>query len=336
MASAKEFKQLFIIPFMDLLLLCLVILSFLLSLVFVRLTINYHMNCGIADVNYARKDDKKIALAGGIGLVIPLWISSLIAIYFFGFIFEIVSIALLVTVFALIGYIDDRNPKFLKKSLGWKVRALPMAVAALIFAGVFSFNPLFLWIIPLALFVAGFASLINTFEGLNCWGVGTGTIILIFISIYFFVAASPMLFYALILTAISFGLVIFNKYPAKTLPGDSGTLFIGSSIVGVTLASADVRLIILVILFFIPALIDFFVLKIISNPKDISQSKSRPYKILGDGRLTIPDGKATIDFAKLLMKKFGPMHEGEVVALIWLIVVINCSFWFLLFTLFIF
>jgi UDP-N-acetylglucosamine--dolichyl-phosphate N-acetylglucosaminephosphotransferase len=307
--------------------LILVFLAFVISLVSVKLFIGYHVRKGIADVNYTRKDEKKITLAGGFGLIIPLWIFSISFIYFFGFIFEIMSICILVTIFTIIGYIDDRNPKYSKKALGWKVRALPLAITALVFAYLFSFEPIFLWVIPLALFVAGFSSLINTFEGLNGWGVGTGNIILFFITIYLFVIANPLAMYCLVLAAIVLGLTMFNKYPARTLPGDSGTLFVGSSIVGITLAVQNLELLIFVMLCFIPNIIDFFILKMISNPKNTSQSGSKPYKILADGKLGVPKGKVTIDFAKLIIKIFGPLREGQIVAIIWTIVVINCGFW---------
>ena len=312
---------------MDLLLGAFILFTFIVGILSVKMLIGYHQRKGIADVNYARADSKKIALAGGIGLVVPLWISSLLFIHLYGYLFEVLGVAILVSAFAIIGYIDDRNPKYSKKALGWKIRALPLAITSLLFAFFFSFEPIFLWIIPLTLFVSGFTSLVNTFEGLNGWGIGTGTIILFFISVYLYISWNPLFVFGLILTTIALALLWFNKFPAKTLPGDSGTLFIGSSIVGLTLIANDLLLILLVVLFFIPALIDFFILKMISNSKNMSQSNGKPYKILKNGKLTLPKGKVTMDFAKLLMKIFGPLYEWQVVLLIWGIVIINCTFW---------
>jgi hypothetical protein len=73
-------------------------------------------------------------------------------------------------------------------------------------------------------------------------------------------------------------------------------------------------------------LIDFFLLKLISNRKDLSQQKFRPYKLLEDGRLGIPDypdKKVRYDFAKLILRIFGPLKEWQIVLVIWLVVLIN-------------
>jgi hypothetical protein len=87
------------------------------------------------------------------------------------------------------------------------------------------------------------------------------------------------------------------------------------------------------LLFFLPHIIDLL-MKAITNPKDASQHKMRPYKLLADGRLAIPDypdGKIRYDFAKLLFKIFGPLREWQVVAIIWCIVILNCLVWVIVF-----
>ena len=41
-----------------------------------------------------------------------------------------------------------------------------------------------------------------------------------------------------------------------------------------------------------------------------------------------PEGKATWDFGKAMVKLFGPRKEQEIVALAWLAVGVNGLFWF--------
>ena len=68
----------------------------------------------------------------------------------------------------------------------------------------------------------------------------------------------------------------------------------------------------------------------ITNTKDVSQSKVKPYA-LKDGKIAIPkyEGKARYDFAKLIVKIFGPLEEWKIAIVIWLAVIVNCSFWIL-------
>jgi UDP-N-acetylglucosamine--dolichyl-phosphate N-acetylglucosaminephosphotransferase len=129
------------------------------------------------------------------------------------------------------------------------------------------------------------------------------------------------------------GLLVFNIYPARMFPGDSGTLLIGGSIACLVILNQNMWLMLLTLLFFLPHAIDFFALKMMTNRQDMSQSKSLPYALGRDNRLRIPaeGGRARYDFAKMLIKIFGPMPEWLVVAAIWLIVACNCAFWAILF-----
>jgi hypothetical protein len=93
--------------------------------------------------------------------------------------------------------------------------------------------------------------------------------------------------------------------------------------------------VIFVFLCFLPHMVDFFLLKMVTNRKDASQHRQRPYKLLSSGRLTIPDypdKKERLDFAKLMMKIFGPLYEWEAVVIIWCIVLLNAFFWMNVFT----
>jgi hypothetical protein len=79
-------------------------------------------------------------------------------------------------------------------------------------------------------------------------------------------------------------------------------------------------------------------LKMITNRDDATQQKQRPYKLLSNGKLTIPDyaGSTKFDFAKLMMKLFGDRFEWQIVSIIWIIVIINSLFWTAIFVSFVF
>jgi len=302
--------------------------AFVIGLISIFLLVRFHAKKKLLALNYARKKKVLIVIGGGFGMVAPLWIFCVAFAIISGITFQTTALMLLVTAFAIIGYIDDRKPKFIYgKGLGWKIRALPIAIISLLFAYFFAPQPQLLWLIPIALFVAGITSFTNTFEGLNGWGIGSGFIMLAFISSILALHNNPLSTLGFALTGIVLAFLMFNKYPAKSLPGDSGTLFVGSSIAALTLVSGEFWLIVLCVAFHLFHFIDFFALKMYSNSKDLSQSKQLPYKVLADERLTIPKGKITIDFAKLLFKIFGPLREWQVVLIIWVIVAANAIFW---------
>ena len=192
--------------------------------------------------------------------------------------------------------------------------------------------------ILLALFFAGLASFSNTFEGLNGWTIGTSFIISLALAIVAMKIGYLNSFLFVGLSAIILALLIFNKFPAKAFPGDSGTLFIGAAIAGLSLFTQNFLFVIFAFLLFIPHIIDFFFLKMLTNRSDASQHKQRPYKLLASGKLTIPDyiGKTKYDFAKLVMKIFGPRYEWQIVLIIWGIVIINTFVWSYVFFEFIF
>ncbi len=283
--------------------------------------------CTGIDINKAEK--KEIPESAGIALLVPFFI-AIIFLQFTGTAQNLFPFAALATIFALVGFFDDKKHKFKSKPVPWLARATPIAAASLVYAAMFS--PNIFWIIPLALFVAGTASLQNTFAGLNGWEVGSGLIISIFVS--FILTGSPYFLAAVSLSAMMLALLWFNAFPAKVFPGDSGTLFIGSAISGLMVLTKDAGLIALSFLFFLPHMVDFFLLKLTTNRADPTQQKIRPYKLLQNNQLAIPDypeKKTRYDFAKLLIKMFGPMKEQKIVLIIWAVVIANGLIWLAVF-----
>ncbi len=308
----------------------LLIFSSVLGFLFVFLYRKVNENRRIAigmDIN--KPSLPEISEGTGIALLPALWLSVL-ALFLHTQSIAPIAWGLLASIFSVIGFLDDMKPKFVKPFLGWKVRAVPIAVASLGFA--FFFAPSILWVVPLALFVAGIASFQNTFAGLNGWQAGSGLIIASFTLLL--MQGTILYGMAVILAGLIVAFLAWNIYPAKALEGDAGTLFFGSGIAGLAVLNGNPLHFFLVFLFFLPHMVDFFALKLLTNAKDASQSKTRPYKILSDGRIGMPDSASGYDFAKLLIRVFGPMKEWKIVSLIWAVVFLNCAFWFSVFMLF--
>jgi UDP-N-acetylglucosamine--dolichyl-phosphate N-acetylglucosaminephosphotransferase len=297
-----------------------------------------------ASVFFAAKKMKKMKVLGkdinkqkeiflpeatGIALLVPLWIGIFIIIAFENFNTGFFVLGLAVSGYSIIGLLDDLKKKY-RGSLSWKARAIPVCLFSLAFS--FLFAPHWALAPLLAAYIVGLAALQNTFAGLNGWEVGSGFIISCFVAIL--LVTTQFFLLAIVFSAAILGLLFWNFFPAKVFPGDSGTLLMGGMIGTMLVLTANMLLMATVFMFYLPHLIDFFALKLRTNKKDLSQKAILPYAILENGKLGIsnyPDKKERLDFAKLIIKIFGPMKEWQIVAIIWLIVFLNCLFWFLAF-----
>ncbi len=121
----------------------------------------------------------------------------------------------------------------------------------------------FLWIysfilIPLA--YLGCISGANALEGFNGIATGGFTIIFSFLTIMFLLKQNILLaFISLIAATISFTAYLYNKFPAKYLPGDSTTFFFGSLFCTLIILG---KLEFYGIIIFLPWIIDVVVYKI--------------------------------------------------------------------------
>ncbi len=307
-------------------------IAFIASVVTVLLVARENKKRGMTGVDVNKADKRELPEGVGISLIAPMWIAialfNLLVAENTGF----VAFGLTVSVLSIVGFLDDRKQKFKVRTVSWQSRAVIVSLVCMMFAMFYAPSPTVLWLIPFAAFVGILASFENTFAGLNGWEVGSGLIIALFVTLLLNPTGAMPIGIALVASIL--GLLIFNMYPARVFPGDSGTLFIGSSIACIVILNQDIFLMLLTALFFLPHAVDFFALKFLTNRQDMSQSKRLPYALNRDGKLTIPkypNHKPRYDFAKLLLKIFGPMPEWLVVALTWAIVIVNCSFWVLLF-----
>lgn len=285
------------------------------------------INRKIVGIDINKLSQPKIPESTGVALLLPLWVVLGIMLWQ-SFSLELLAFGLMVSGFAIIGFLDDTKTKWKSKVMPWMTRALPIAIISLAFAGIAMAD--LLWVVPVALFIAALASFQNTFAGLNGWQGGSGLIIALAVSVL--LAGTGLETLSLALAAIILGFLAWNRYPCRVLEGDSGTLLIGSSIAGIIALTGRIELMAFSLLFYLPHMVDFFLLKMLTNRKDPSQHSLRPYRLLKDERLTIPeypDGKARYDFAKFVIRVFGPLREWQIVAAIWIVVALNCILWLL-------
>jgi len=305
------------------------ICAFLVSVVFVYAYILLNKKKGFLTGVDINKENKPVVPESG-GIPVLFSLGFLLAGFSLGsaimFTTENLAWLLLVALFAAIGVLDDSKHKFMSKATPWPLRALPIAAISLGFALAFT-QDLFL-VLAGGLFIAALASFHNTFAGLNGWEVGSSFIISMFVA--YLLLGSPYFLVAVLLAGGTLALLVFNVYPAKIFPGDSGTMLLGSGLAGLVLLNNDIKTTLVVCLFYVPHLIDFFALKLLTNRMDVSQASTKPY-VLKNNRIAIPayKGKTRYDFAKLVVKLFGPMKEKKIVLIIWIVVLVNCSFWIL-------
>lgn len=165
--------------------------------------------------------------------------------------------------------------------------------------------------IPLG--IVGATATFNFLEGYNGLGASQGILILSALSVATFLTGSSWLsLICLIMVAGLLGFYLFNKYPAKVLPGDVMTYSVGAMIASVAILGNIEKI---AVWFFVPYIIEFF-LK--SRGKYKKQSIA---KLNEKGGLDMPYKKfyGLEHIAIYILKKFkkeGEVHEREVVYLI--------------------
>ncbi len=306
------------------------VVAFLISWIGLLFWKNYAKKIRMVGIDINKLKQPEIAESGGTVVLVALIASLVIYSVINGESqFNLIKFVALVAIVGLVGLWDDTTKKLSLggKALSWKKRAIIMAIACLTwsFLTITSLSA----IILTAAFLILILSLQNTFAGLNGWEVGSGLILSIVAA--YLSLSTPYFPIAVILIGVVLGLFLWNAFPAKIFPGDCGTYVIGSSLAVLFILTKNE---LLGVFLFLPHLIDFFLLKMITNPNDASQKKQRPYKLLKDERLDLQEsikGKRRFDFAKLIIKIFGPLKEYQITIIILSIVIINSLFWLFMF-----
>lgn len=223
-------------------LIILFVISFLITYFIIPFVIKFTRSKGWVGIDIHKIDKPEVAESGGISIVIGLCISLIIMLVMFPKIInEILVILLTIVCAAIIGLIDDR-----KKLSSIKKIILTIIIGGPIFIlnfsnfinvdsptipilGMLRLN--FIYPLVLPVIIAVTTNTVNMLEGYNGEGSGTCLIAVIFMFLAGLIWNSAQaVIYSVPFIAILLAFFLYNKYPAKTFPGDVGTLTIGAMI----------------------------------------------------------------------------------------------------------
>ncbi|XRO74933.1 MraY family glycosyltransferase [Methanocaldococcus sp. 28A] len=246
-----------------------------------------------------KKEKVKVPEMGGLAVLF----SNVLFIPFINPIF-----VLPIIVAGLIGVIDDIV------KLSPKEKLALLFISGLIIGFIFynNFNINLIEILFIALGIMIFSNLTNMLAGFNGLEIGMGIIASISLAVVLFLDNYTVGFLsALIFSASYFGLLIFNKYPAKLFPGDVGTLPIGAFLAVLAVIYKEYIPFLIIML---PYLIDA-TLKYLSAGV-MSRDEHKPTTLGEDGKLYYIGGYLSLP---RLILKYKPMKEYQLVAVLWII-----------------
>jgi UDP-N-acetylglucosamine--dolichyl-phosphate N-acetylglucosaminephosphotransferase len=212
--------------------------------------------------------------------------------------------------FALLGVIDDltalRQSHKVVLSL---LLAIPVAFirvpTGVSLAG-YSIDLGALYPVFAVLFVTGSANLVNMLAGFNGLEVGTSAIVLLFLALLTNGTARAL---ALIGLGASIGFLLWNKYPAKVFPGDTGTLSLGALIGAIGILGKVEAYVVILLL---PHIIDFTLKATTVRFGVRERGRTR---VLPDGTLEAPPYPS---FLGMIMRRIR-VTEPKLVAIVWLV-----------------
>ncbi|MCO6041481.1 UDP-N-acetylglucosamine--dolichyl-phosphate N-acetylglucosaminephosphotransferase [Thermococcus alcaliphilus] len=278
------------------------VVGFILSLLLTPYIGSLMRKAGIVGRDIHKLDKPEVPEMGGIALllVLPLSLVSLLN--------ETLAKALLIfLLFGIIGIIDDITQ--LKQShkvlLSLLVSSIVISISIdtnldILLA---SFELGLLYYLFAVLFITGSANLVNLLAGFNGLEVGTSAIALFFLGL---ITSGDAQILALTGSAVAFGFLWWNKYPARIFPGDTGTLSLGA-LIGVVGILGKVEVFAAFLL--LPHFVDFLL-------KSKIRFKGRPLgrtEVLEDGTLKAPP---YLSFLGLLMR-IKKVKEPQLVAMVW-------------------
>ena len=270
-------------------------------------------NVTVIDVN--KKEKTLVARPGGLSIIVGIF-SSLIGLYFFFPVVEILAIAITSGLAFLVGIIDDR-----KTMGGWfKPLALAFCAIPIILLGAYDSNldfPLFgsvkIPILYLALIIFMIPITGNTFNSIDVLnGVVSGftTIASFALSISLFILNNYEIAIACLLLAFtSLAFYKYHKFPSRIFPGDSGALVFGA-MYGAIAIVGHVEVIAAVII--LPAVINSFLF--LSSVKKIVEHRQikNPISHTDDWKLqSTNENHSPITLVRLLVART-PLSEKQI------------------------
>jgi len=267
----------------------------------------------VIDAN--KKEKPMIPRPGGLTIIIGIE-SSLIILYVFFPISEILAV-ILTTFFAfIVGLIDDR-----KTMSGWfKPLALAFCAAPILLLGAYDSNldfPLFgsvkiplLYMALVVFMIPIMGNTINSIDVLNGVASGFTTIASFALSICLFILENYEI--AIVCLCLAFSSLAFYKYhkfPSRIFPGDSGAITFGAAYGGIAIIGGVEVIAAIAIL---PAIINSFLF--LSSVKKVVEHREikNPTSHTDDWKLkTTSESNAPITLVRLLIAK-KPLSEKQI------------------------
>ena len=270
-------------------------------------------NITVVDVN--KKEKTMIARPGGLSIIVGIE-ASLIILYVFFPISEILAV-ILTTFFAfLVGLIDDK-----KTMGGWfKPLALAFCAAPILLLGAYDSNldfPLFgsvkiplLYMALVVFMIPIMGNTINSIDVLNGVASGFTTIASFALSICLFILQNYEIgIVCLCLAFSSLAFYKYHKFPSRIFPGDSGAITFGAAY-GAIAIIGQVEVIAAVAI--LPAIINSFLF--LSSVKKIVEHREikNPVTHTDDWKLqSSSEKKAPVTLVRLLIAK-KPLSEKQI------------------------
>ncbi len=317
------------------------IIAFIITLIAARFLMGYLYESGVTTPDHNKRG--RPILPSGIGLAAAIGFTVGALVYVFGGSFGIyapvapldylLSAVIAVVLISIVGFLDDLN---VKKEMGrstdmldtrrglkqWQkplltlMGAIPLmainagvSIIRIPFLGAVNFGILYpLIIVPLAvIFAANAFNLLGGFDGIL---TGTGTILVFGMVLYSLLYGTYLgLLLSSLLFAAMLVMLLFNRFPAKMVPGDSFAYFGGAGIVAaMVLGNMESFGVIIFIPFFIE-----FLLHLRRKFKVTDLGKLR-----ADGTMESPYGKKIYSWCHLIMN-MKRCKEWEVSLYMWLI-----------------
>jgi len=286
------------------------IISFILTFIVTPIIGKFNKAHGIYGVDLHKIQKFEIPEAGGIALLLGT-IPIFILYYLITFDSSIILFVLPVTIIGVVGLIDDLyNIRQSLKTLLCLLGGLPLlflvnnnSLNLILFTaniGVFYYI-----LIPIGITAA--SNLTNLLAGFNGEEIGLGVISTLSLSICIFLLGDPKTsVYLLTFTMAFLAFLIYNKYPAKIFPGDTGTLIVGAVIASFSIIK---HIEIIGVILLLPQIIEF----LFKSLRKFSGKKYGPTKIDKEGIL---HPQKYISVANVLTSHF-KLTEKRLVLVIW-------------------
>jgi len=288
------------------------IISFIFTLVLTPIIGKFNKNHGVFGVDLHKIQRFEIPEAGGISLIsgtIPIFILY----YLLAHDASVLMFIFPVTIIGVVGLVDDlyNIPQSLKT-----VACLLGGVPLLFFLNgttldliLFKINIGLLYYIIIPIGITAASNLTNLLAGFNGEEIGLGVISTLSLSICIFLLGDLKTSIYLLTFTLSFlAFLVYNKYPAKIFPGDTGTLIVGAIIASFSIIK---HIEILGVILLIPQIMEF----LFKSVRRFGGKKYGPTKIDSQGILH-PQNYLSV--ANLLTSHF-KLTEKNLVLIIWLI-----------------